>query len=116
MQAEKKYMPHPSYGDQPMDSGVTISRADIESAHWSYKQEIYFPQSAIWANIEKQNYGYHPRRVYVDIAKRCQSCDSLFIFYAKEQQFWYEKLGFYVDSDCHHCTSCRPKLFIAPVT
>jgi hypothetical protein len=37
----------------------------------------------------------------------CRTCARPFIFFAREQQYWYEDLHFYIDTDCVHCPACR---------
>ena len=36
-------------------------------------------------------------------------CDRPFIFFAAEQKYWYEELGFPLESDCVRCVVCRKK-------
>ncbi|WP_262501242.1 zinc-ribbon domain containing protein [Pseudoalteromonas sp. FUC4] len=55
------------------------------------------------ADIKKQNYASFPRTLYVDIEEQCETCPKAFIFFAQEQQYWFEVLGFWVDS---HSTRC----------
>jgi hypothetical protein len=43
----------------------------------------------------------------VDTLKQCRDCSRPFIFFAREQQHWYEELGFYIDADCVHCPEYR---------
>ena len=35
------------------------------------------------------------------------TCHRPFIFFAKEQRYWFETLRFLVDADCVHCPDCR---------
>lgn len=105
----KQYVNHPRYGDKPIYSGNHCSREEIEQGFWGYGREPIFPESVIIANLEKQNYATFPRKFYVDIEKQCVRCKRLFIFFAKEQQYWYEVLGFYIDADCVKCIDCRKK-------
>ncbi len=37
----------------------------------------------------------------------CRTCARTFLFFAREQQYWYEDLHFYIDTDCVHCPTCR---------
>ena len=39
--------------------------------------------------------------------RTCRDCDKPFIFFAQEQKYWYEELGFPLESDCVRCFSCR---------
>ncbi|MCK5649177.1 MAG: zinc-ribbon domain containing protein [Gammaproteobacteria bacterium] len=80
---------------------------EILESHWSYNKESIFPETVIKADVSRQNYSVFPRSFYVDIEKQCTQCHRWFIFYAKEQQYWYESLGFYIDSDCVKCIDCR---------
>jgi hypothetical protein len=51
--------------------------------------------------------GSFPRGYYVDMLVVCRTCARPFIFFAREQQYWYEDLHFYIDTDCVHCPACR---------
>ncbi|WP_444890997.1 zinc-ribbon domain containing protein [Microbulbifer sp. DLAB2-AA] len=77
------------------------------SAHWSLDKDSIFPETAIPANIDRQNYSIFPRKFYVDIERCCIQCRRWFIFFANEQKHWFEGLGFYVDADCTKCVDCR---------
>ena len=101
------YVKHPRYGNKPIPSGESYSEEDVLSAHWSYSSLKIFKETAIKADISKQNYGLYPRKIYVDIEETCNICKRAFIFFAKEQMFWFEQLGFYVDAHCNQCPDCR---------
>lgn len=103
----KAYVPHPRYGDKPVYSGESFTLEEIHSAFWQYRGETVFPESAVAADVEKQNYSIFPRKVYVDIEKACRECGRPFLFYALEQRYWFEQLGFFVDADCVKCVECR---------
>ncbi len=66
--------------------------------------------TAVRANITNQDYSVCPRHWYVDAAFRCVRCGKNFIFSAEEQRFWYEELGFYIDSRAKRCRECRSEL------
>lgn len=103
----RNFVPHPMYGANVMDSGGQLAEAEIRAGFWAYRDAILFPQSALVADTSKQHYCLFPRKYYVDIAKVCRDCQRPFLFFAKEQQHWFETLGFYVDADCVRCTDCR---------
>jgi hypothetical protein len=84
-----------------------MSEGEVRSSFWAYRQAVLFPASAIPADIKRQNFSTMPRRCYVDVLKTCVDCQRDFIFFAREQQHWYEVLGFYVDADCVRCPACR---------
>ncbi|WP_428241156.1 zinc-ribbon domain containing protein [Gynuella sp.] len=46
---------------------------------------------------------------YTDKLLTCQKCGRKFYFFAKEQKYWYEVLGFWNDARCIHCVECRTK-------
>ena len=105
----KVYVEHPRFGSHPVASGCNFTKEQIERAHWRYGSLKYFPETAIPANIEKQSYAIFPRSVYVDIEVQCANCHRFFIFFAKEQLYWFETLGFWVDAHCTTCIDCRKK-------
>ncbi|WP_165422817.1 zinc-ribbon domain containing protein [Ktedonosporobacter rubrisoli] len=52
---------------------------------------------------------YEPYLAYFDRTVTCQDCLNPFVFQAREQLYWYERLKFYVQSFPKHCLSCRRK-------
>jgi hypothetical protein len=106
----KLYVNHPRYGAHPIPSEDKISEEELKWAHWRYQSLKCFPETAIRADIDKQNYAIYPRRVYVDIEETCGNCGRPFIFFAKEQKYWFEILGFWVDAHCTKCIDCRKKV------
>ena len=101
------YLNHPRYGNKPITTNTSVTIEAIENAHWRYSRLKYFPNTVILADIKKQNYAIDPRALYVDIEEKCESCSKAFIFFAQEQQYWFEVLDFWVDSHCTHCFECR---------
>ena len=65
--------------------------------------------TAVRADITKQDFSVCPRHWYVDATFKCEDCGSEFLFSAKEQEFWYETRRFYVDSQPKRCAACRKK-------
>jgi hypothetical protein len=60
------------------------------------------------ANPVVQKFCDHPPYLaYFDVPLRCEDCGSTFVFEAKEQQFWYEELKFWVQSRPKQCAACR---------
>jgi hypothetical protein len=108
-QKNRLYVDHPRFGNKPISSGHNYSKEQIERAHWRYSRLEYFPETAIPANIDRQKYSIYPRSLYVDILEHCNVCHRPFIFFAKEQQYWFERLGFWVDAHCTRCFDCRHK-------
>lgn len=63
--------------------------------------------SAVRADVSRQNYSVCPRHWYVDATFKCSRCSKIFCFTAAEQKRWYEEFGFYVDSYAKSCPTCR---------
>jgi hypothetical protein len=99
------FVPHPRY-ERVVPSGFNVPEKEIRT-FWGYEGETIFPESAIPANTSRQKYSVFPRRYYVDILKHCRGCSRPFLFFAREQQHWYEELGFTIDADCVRCVECR---------
>ena len=100
-------VPHPRFGSTVRPSGYDVSPEVIRDSYWGYSMQPVFPESVIPANISKQSSSAFPRAYYVDVLKECRDCDRGFLFFAEEQKYWYEELGFHVDADCVRCPECR---------
>ena len=109
LETERTFVDHPRFGDKPIVSGANFSREEIIQSFWQYSRagETIFSETAILADTTKQNYHCFPRKIYVDLGKKCRECGKWFIFYALEQKYWFEHLGFFVDADCVYCAECR---------
>jgi hypothetical protein len=99
-------VPHPRYGATIIPSGLKVAPAVIRK-FWGYRRETIFPETAILADLSRQDYSVLPRRYYVDILKECRDCKRRFIFFALEQKYWYEELQFNIDANCVRCPDCR---------
>lgn len=100
-------VPHPRYGSSPRPSGLKVPEDELRRGFWRLGIDAIFPETAILANTEMQNYSFFPRKYYVDAMRTCRTCQRPFIFSAREQRYWFETLRFYVDADCVHCSECR---------
>jgi hypothetical protein len=100
-------VPHPRYGSAPRPSGVRISESELRDGFWRLHGDTLFPETALIAETNKQNFSICPREYYVDVLRSCRTCHRQFIFFAKEQRYWFETLRFFVDADCVHCPDCR---------
>lgn len=98
---------HPRFGSAPTRSGLSIPEAEIRRGHWRLESCEIYPESVLRANISKQRASDKPRLYYVDILRRCRTCQRPFIFFAEEQRFWFEALKLPVDADCPLCPVCR---------
>jgi hypothetical protein len=101
-------VPHPRYGKAPALHGVEFSQA-ASFGIYQFRPAWTFPATRIRADESKQNYSDFPKSEYLDVLCQCRDCRRWFIFFAKEQQYWFEELRFYIDSICVHCSECRSK-------
>lgn len=67
-------------------------------------------ESAVRADVSRQNCSVCPRYWYVDATFGCAACGRSFSFSADEQRAWYEEYGFWVDSRPKNCVACRREL------
>ena len=78
---------------------------------WKAHRKDY--DTAIKADITKQNYSVMPRCWYVDAWFYCEECGQEFCWAAKEQKRWFEDYTFYVQSQPRKCPTCRQKWRVA---
>lgn len=97
---------HPRFGRAIRRSGYEVEYEWVRRSIRGDCERI-FPETAIPANLLKQATSINPREWYVDILRTCSDCSRHFIFYAAEQRYWYEVLGFPVNVDCVKCPECR---------
>lgn len=103
-------VPHPRYGTEPIPSGE-VGEGDVVPEPPAWSKDVYFPETAIRADVRKQNYSTMSHlHWYVDTLRDCRVCKRPFLFFAREQQYWYETLRFRVEADCHECVECRASL------
>ena len=103
---------HGLYGEIPMLRRTHGRGTGAEWHTWEFDPayEPPMPPGAVRGDILKQAYcgSFHvPRYFYVDIDKLCVQCAEAFVFGAAEQKFWYESLGFRLDSTAIRCRRCR---------
>jgi hypothetical protein len=127
----RDYVEHPRYGRGPIFTGLNprpnmpdiyfgvsaaleqlVENFDITTLPVGFQRD-FFEQSrriantAIVANQEKQIPATFQVTHYFDLERACCDCKRFFIFFAQEQKFWYEELGFGLDSQCVRCVDCR---------
>jgi hypothetical protein len=98
---------HPRYGAAPIASGLELPPAEVTRLFGIAKTDRIFPHTAIAADTARQHYTITPHRYYVDILRNCQQCRRPFFFFAREQQYWYETLGFNVHANTLDCPDCH---------
>jgi hypothetical protein len=103
------YVEHPRYGRRPYLTGlnpVTVIGDDTH-LHWHAKPEVRVPNTAIEADLSRQSPATIAVTHYYDEKRQCRDCRRMFLFFAAEQKYWHEDLGFGPDSDCVRCFPCR---------
>lgn len=100
-------VPHPRYGSEIIPSDQGTDEAPIEVTRYSFT-EVRFPESAIMADQSKHNFSTMSHlKWYMDTLLDCRTCHRPFLFFAREQQYWYETLRFRLESVCVNCYDCR---------
>lgn len=107
---EKQYVPHPRYGDQPRyHNFIFFKRLRENLINFHMRSRSHIPGTGIKADESKQVCATFPATYYFDEEKTCVDCNREFLFYAEEQKYWYEELGFPSYSDCVRCFPCRKR-------
>ena len=107
----RQFVPHPRYGQRPRLTGLnpeTDQGGDV-FLHWHSPKASRIPYTAIPADLSRQSPATVPVTHYFDVKRHCRDCGRPFIFFAEEQKYWYEELGFALESDCVRCVVCRQK-------
>ena len=107
----REFVTHPRYGQGPRITGLNpeTDHAGHVFLHWHSPKDSRVPNTAIPADLSRQSPATVPVTHYFDVMRHCRDCGKPFIFFAAEQQYWYEELGFGLDSDCGRCIVCRKK-------
>ena len=90
--------------------GRWFFRDGREHTFWDYdadwKPEL--PDGAVRGDIRKQVFCCaFPHFYYVDITETCIQCHEDFVFSAREQKYWYERLQFNLYARAVRCPTCR---------
>lgn len=108
----REFVVHPRYGQGPRTTGLN-PQGDFATGlvflHWHSPEGVRIPNTAIAADLSRQASATVPVTHYFDAKRQCADCRKPFIFFAAEQQYWYEELGFPLESDCVRCVFCRKK-------
>ncbi len=98
-------VPHPRYSTLP-----DWARPETPKLKWTgyaYRPRWIFPESGLQADLTRQTPATVQRDIYYDVVTRCVDCARYFVFYAREQKYWYEELNFPLCADCIRCCECR---------
>jgi hypothetical protein len=67
----------------------------------------FSPETVIPADLTRQNFTAVPILRYADRLLKCRNCRRPFVFFAREQKYWYEDLRFNISARCVRCPVCR---------
>ncbi len=98
----RHFVEHPRYGREPRITGL-----NPVFHHWHSDQNGRVANTAIAANLSRQKPATIAMSHYFDQKRICVDCKRPFLFFAEEQKFWYEDLGFGLESQCMRCCDCR---------
>lgn len=101
------YVNHPRYGRGPRFTDLQPRDVPPGYRLTTYVSKNKIIGTAIEANLERQAFSPVPVLYYFDLKRDCIECGRPFIFFADEQKYWYETLGFVLNADCIRCTDCR---------
>jgi tetratricopeptide (TPR) repeat protein len=102
---------HRIYGDIPLVERRSVYKG--KELVWTEPDRTYqppMPNGAVRGNPLAQHYCHDfPKYFYLDEPRTCVQCGRSFVFYAKEQRFWYEVLHFNFGSTAIRCLDCRKR-------
>lgn len=104
------FVAHPRYGDEPHLTGLNPEENWLTGEvylHWHSGGKARIPNTAIAANTARQNRPTIAVTHYFDSRRSCVDCGQSFLFFAAEQKYWYEVLGFPLEANCVRCVPCR---------
>ena len=117
------YVEHPRFGRRPRRTGLRVdfdsvrlplrsgplTRGPHSPDEWEGQRSYSIAETAVEAKPEQQAHATFHTTHYLDLDKRCSDCHRRFIFFAVEQQYWYETLKLPLYADCVRCVPCRKK-------
>ncbi|WP_164102266.1 zinc-ribbon domain containing protein [Candidatus Laterigemmans baculatus] len=102
-----KFVNHPRYGRGPRFTDVRPREKPLGYRLTTYISDGTIGGTAVEADLDRQIPSPVPVLYYFDLTRVCVECHRPFIFFAEEQKYWYESLGFVLDADCIRCVECR---------
>lgn len=102
-----EYVEHPRYGRGPRFTDLCLRKPPLGYRLATYVSDDVIEGTAIEADLKRQTPSPIPVLYYFDLSRKCIDCGRPFIFFAEEQRYWYETLGFVLDSNCIRCIDCR---------
>lgn len=104
------YVEHPRYGRGPIFTNLipSLSKRDefvLIGRAGSCRSRIN--GTAVIADMEKQSGCAYAVKYYFDEKKCCPGCNRPFIFFAQQQKYWFDELGFNISTAGKWCYDCR---------
>jgi hypothetical protein len=100
---------HLRFGKGPRRTGLDVEATPDGKVflHWHSGPSVRVPNTAIAADLARQQPATVPVTHYYDAKRVCRKCGRPYLFFAEEQKHWYEELGFPLEADCVECQPCR---------
>lgn len=108
----ENYVEHPRFGRGPRYT-ERVPKASLIVEFFNrlwFKFQKEIPGTGIVADPSKQTTSSVWKPYYFDRKAVCMACKRPFLFFAEEQRFWYEELGFNLAVQCARCVECRKKV------
>lgn len=110
-----QFREHPLFGKIPLVSRpITVYTVEgsyqLMGLDYDLDYAPQLPRGAVRADVHRQNleaFESVPKYFYVDESNTCVQCGKDFVFYAREQKYWYETLKFYIEASAVRCRDCR---------
>lgn len=102
-----QFVAHPRYGRGPRFTDVRPREKPLGYRLTTDISDNLIGGTAVEADLDRQTSSPVPVLYYFDLKRVCVDCHRPFIFFAEEQKYWYESLGFVLDADCIRCVECR---------
>ncbi len=104
------FVEHQHFGRSPRFTDVCASDQPAGYRLTTYLSGDFIPGTAVAADLQRQSFSPVPVLYYFDLKRICLDCKRSFIFFAEEQKYWYENLGFDMSADCVRCVDRRKNL------
>jgi hypothetical protein len=104
--APTELVPHPRFGVMPRFTDAAPREAARGLPRYRHTAATVIAGTAVLADLRRQARATMATPYYLDVLLTCRGCARPFIFYAVEQQHWYEELGFGLDAWTERCVPC----------
>lgn len=103
------FVEHQWYGRLPLftDLKSKMSKADQFALHTRCGGYERVEGTAVAADMTKQRKRSYSVKYYMDEIHQCVDCRRQFIFFAREQKYWFEELQMPIEVRGRRCFECR---------